>query len=207
MSNDTEPSERIRDANLFWIASACPLIAASDTIVSALSIGIATMLVGCLCTSLIVLLRRFLDDDTRLIAILLVTASVVAIVELAMRAWFHVARETLGVFLPLVVTNLALVHVMHTGGASARETLGRVARLTAWIALVLFILGVAREIVGRGSILHNAQALIGSMADEITLFRVDMGFLLAMLPPGAFISFGLLLAARNWFQHRHTAAE
>ncbi len=207
MTKDVEPSEHMRHASLFWIASVCPLIAASDTIVSAVSAGITTMLVGCVCASLAVLLSRWLDDDTRLLAILLVSASVVAIVELAMRAWFHVARETLGIFLPLVVTNLALVHTMHTGSTSARETLSRVAKLTASIALVLFILGVAREIVGRGSILHDAQALIGSMAGEITLFRVDMGFLLAMLPPGAFISFGLLLAARNWLQHRDTAAE
>jgi len=206
MSKDVEPSEHMRHASLFWIASVCPLIAASDTIVSAVSAGIMTMLVGCICAGLIALLTRWLDDDTRLLAILLVSASVVAIVELAMRAWFHVARETLGIFLPLVVTNLALVHAMHAG-TSARETLNRVAKLTASIALVLFILGVAREIVGRGSILHDAQALIGSMAGEITLFRVDMGFLLAMLPPGAFISFGLLLAARNWLQHRDTAAE
>src|SRR5690606_19453530 len=119
----------------------------------------------------------------------------------------HVARETLGIFLPLVVTNLALVHAMHAGSTSARETLSRVAKLTASIALVLFILGVAREIVGRGSILHDAQALIGSMAGGITLFRGDMAFLLALWPPGALISFGLLLAARNWLQHRHTAAE
>ena len=102
MTKDVEPSEHMRHASLFWIASVCPLIAASDTIVSAVSAGIVTMLVGCICASLVVLLSRWLDDDTRLLTILLVSASLVAIVELAMRAWFHVARETLGIFLPQI---------------------------------------------------------------------------------------------------------
>ena len=207
MSSETTTGRATRRADLILIAALCPSIAASDTIVSALSLGVATILVGLLSASILALLRRWLDEDTQLVAILLVTASVVAIVELAMRAWFHVAHEIVGVFLPLIVANLALVHTLGAPRDSWRETLANVAKLTVTIAFVLFILGVAREIVGRGSILHDAQALIGSTAGEITLFRVDMGFLLAMLPPGAFLSLGLLLAVRNALQRRHTALE
>ena len=207
MSSETTTGRATRRADLILIAALCPSIAASDTIVSALSLGVATILVGLLSASILALLRRWLDEDTQLVAILLVTASVVAIVELAMRAWFHVAHEMVGVFLPLIVANLALVHTLGAPRDSWRETLANVAKLTVTIAFVLFILGVAREIVGRGSILHDAQALIGSTAGEITLFRVDMGFLLAMLPPGAFLSLGLLLAVRNALQRRHTALE
>lgn len=180
------------------VVALCPLIAASYTIVSALSLGVATVLVAMTTAGIIAPLKRWLDDDTRLIAILLVTASIVAIVELAMRAWFHVARESVSIFLPLVATNLALAHRMHENPLPSRELFASTLRLTTTMALALAILGTAREIVGRGSILHNAQALVGSMAGEITLFRVDMGFLLAMLPPGAFIAFGCLLAVRNW---------
>ena len=74
------------------------------------------------------------------------------------------------------------------------------------IAVTLLPLGIARELVGRGSLLNDAGTLLGAWAGwaETSVFRVDMGFLLAMLPPGAFISFGLLLAARNWIRQRRS---
>jgi electron transport complex protein RnfE len=196
-----------RDADLILVVALCPLIAANDTVVSALSLGIATVLVGLLSASVIALLKRWIDEDTQLVAVLLVTAGFVAIVELAMRAWFHVARETVGIFLPLIVCNLALMQRMRDASGTSGDMLRDIAKLTASVAVVLVVLGVAREIVGRGSLLYNAQALIGSVAGEISLFRVDMGFLLAMLPPGAFLSLGLLLALRNWLRGRHTVFE
>lgn len=207
MSTETTTDRSTRDADLILVVALCPLIAANDTLVSALTLGIATILVGVLSASLFALLKRWIDEDTRLVATLLVTAAVVAIVELALRAWFHVAHETVGIFLALIVCNLALVHRMCHASGTPGDMLRGVAKLTVSIAIVLVILGVAREIVGRGSLLHNAQALIGSVAGEISLFRVDMGFLLAMLPPGAFLSFGLLLAVRNWLRRPHTVSE
>ncbi len=207
MSTETTTGRSTRDADLILVVALCPLIAANDTIVSALTLGIATILVGLFSASIFALLKRWIDEDTRLVAALLVTATVVAIVELALRAWFHIAHETVGIFLALIVCNLALVHRMSRASETSGDLLRGVAKLTVSIAIVLIILGIAREIVGRGSLLYNAQALIGSVAGEISLFRVDMGFLLAMLPPGAFLSFGLLLAVRNWLRRRHTVSE
>jgi electron transport complex protein RnfE len=207
MNTQSTLAKSAPDEDLFLVVALCPLIAASDTIVSALSLGIATALVGVLSASVVALMKRWIDEDARLVSVLLVTASVAAIVELAMRAWFHVAYNTVGVFAALIVCNLALVHRMCRATQGAGDMLRGIAKLTMAIALVLLILGVAREIVGRGSLLYNAQALIGSVAEEITLFRVDMGFLLAMLPPGAFLSLGLLLAVRNWLRRRHTVSE
>jgi electron transport complex protein RnfE len=79
-------------------------------------------------------------------------------------------------------------------------------RIASGIAITLLPLGIAREFVGRGSFLHDAHTLLGTWANwaELSVFRVDMGFLLAMLPPGAFIAFGVLLAARNWFIQRRS---
>jgi electron transport complex protein RnfE len=191
-----------RKSDLFLIAAACPLIAASDTVVNAIALGIATILIAVASTAIVGLLIRWLDDTIRLTATVLILATLTAIVELAMRAWFHVARESLSLFLPLIVTNLALAHSIMDARSGLPANLKRVAKLAAAIALILVTLGAAREIVGRGSLLYNAQALIGSLAGEITLFRVDMGFLLAMLPPGAFLAFGLLLAMRNWLAGR-----
>lgn len=200
------PESDARRADLFLIAATCPLVAASDTTVNAVSLGLATILIATLAAAILGAVSKWLDEEIRLTASLLITASLVAIVELAMRAWFHVARESLAIFLPLVVTNLALVHYLMDQHAGATANLKRILKLVLTIAFVLVILGVAREIVGRGSLLHDAQALIGSLAGEITLFRVDMGFLLAMLPPGAFLALGLLLALRNWIVSRRPVA-
>ncbi len=194
-----------RSTDLFLIAAMCPLVAASDTVVNAIALGIATFLIALTATAIVGALGRWLDGELSLATSLLIVASVAAIVELAMQAWFHVARESLAIFLPLIVTNVALVHFLLDRDISVGANLRRVSKLALTIALVLIILGTAREIVGRGSLLHDAQALIGSLAGEITLFRVDMGFLLAMLPPGAFLAFGLLLATRNWLMSRRTA--
>ena len=75
-------------------------------------------------------------------------------------------------------------------------------RLSLAIAAMLLVLGVARELVGRGSVLHDAGLMFGvwARAFETKVFSVDMGFLLGMLPPGAFISLGLLLALLNWLR-------
>jgi electron transport complex protein RnfE len=83
---------------------------------------------------------------------------------------------------------------------SLSRALNRSVRISIGIALTLLALGLARELVGRGSLLNGAGALLGTWAQqfEVKVFSVDMGFLLAMLPPGAFISLGLLIAARNW---------
>jgi electron transport complex protein RnfE len=85
-------------------------------------------------------------------------------------------------------------------------TLNRSVRISIGIALTLLALGLARELVGRGSLLNGAGTLLGAWAQrfEINVFSVDMGFLLAMLPPGAFISLGLLIAARNWLARRRS---
>src|SRR5690554_2801954 len=134
MINETTTGRKKREADLILIAALCPSIAASDTVVSALSLGIATTLVGLISASILMLMKRWLDEDTQLVAILLVTASVVAIVEVAMRAWFHVAHEIVGVFLPLIVANLALVHTLRAPRPSWRKTLASVASLTLAVA-------------------------------------------------------------------------
>jgi electron transport complex protein RnfE len=188
--------------DLLLLTALCPLLAASDTLVGALSVGIAALVTFACTTALLALLGRWLERDTRAIGTLLLAACVVALIELTARAWLHPAYQATGVFLPLVVANLAFVHLTYDATSPAR-----VLRLMLAAAAALVILGIAREIVGRGSLLHGAQLLLGAPADEITLFRVDMGFLLAMLPPGAFIALGLLLALRNWLNERRSAAE
>jgi electron transport complex protein RnfE len=190
--------------NLFFMCAVCPLIAVSDTIVNAIGLSAALLVVVPLACAVTVLVRRWLDDATALVASLLITAGLVACVELLMSAWFHDLRESLGVFVSLLVANIALVgRMLDRARTPSQAWLGSL-KLAAEIGALLLFLSIGRELVGRGSLLHDAEFLFGASAGslEINLFRVDMGFLLAMLPPGAFISLGLFMAARNWYLQR-----
>ncbi|HWK49855.1 MAG TPA: Rnf-Nqr domain containing protein, partial [Steroidobacter sp.] len=126
--------------------------------------------------------------------------------ELFMRAWLHDLGTSFGVFLPLLAVNIVVIDHLQTPDADRGTALIRSVRIALGIALTLIALGLARELVGRGSLLSGAGALLGTWADrlELKVFSVDMGFLLALLPPGAFISLGLLIAARNWIASRNS---
>ena len=186
------------------LIAVCPLLAMSDTVADALGIGAAVLIVVPLATVALALLRSQLTNETALAATMLTVAALVACVELLMSAWLSELRTTLNLFLPLVVSNLIVVHHLQARHATLRAALGGSARIAIGIAITLLPLGIARELVGRGSLLHDAGRLLGPWAgwSEIGVFRVDMGFMLAMLPPGAFIAFGVLLAARNWLTQR-----
>jgi H+/Na+-translocating ferredoxin:NAD+ oxidoreductase subunit E len=188
------------------LIAVCPLLAMSDTVVNALGIGIIVLIVVPLATALLVVLRSRLADETALAASMLTLAALVACVELLLSAWFSELRTSLALFVPLVVSNLIVVQHLYTRHESFVDAIAASLRIAIGIAITLLPLGIARELVGRGSFLHDAHTLLGAGAGwaEVSVFRVDMGFLLAMLPPGAFISFGVLLAARNWFIHRRS---
>jgi H+/Na+-translocating ferredoxin:NAD+ oxidoreductase subunit E len=182
----------------------CPLLAMSDTVADALGIGVVVLIVVPLATAVLALLRSRLTSEAAPAASMLTIAALVACVELLLSAWFSELRTALTLFVPLIVSNLVAVQHLqarhHSFGAAVTGSL----RIAIGIAITLLPLGIARELVGRGSLLHDAGNLLGAGWAEWSVFRVDMGFLLAMLPPGAFISFGLLLAARNWLSRRRS---
>jgi Na+-translocating ferredoxin:NAD+ oxidoreductase subunit E len=186
------------------LIAVCPLLAMSDTVVDALGIGVTVLIVLPLATALLASLRSRLSGEIALPASMLTLAALVACVELLLSAWFSELRTSLTLFVPLIVSNLIVVQHLLARHESVSGAVGGSLRIAVGIAITLLPLGIARELVGRGSLLHDAGSLLGGWAGwaETTLFRVDMGFLLAMLPPGAFISFGLLLAARNWVTQR-----
>lgn len=183
----------------------CPLLAVSDTVVKALGFSALVLVIFPLATLLLSAIRSWLDDAIVLPASLLVTAGLVTAAELFMRAWFHDLGVSFGVFLPLLAVNIVVIDLMQAPTTNRATALIRSVRIALGITLTLIALGLARELVGRGSLLSGADAL-GNWASqlEIKVFSVDMGFLLAMLPPGAFISLGLLIAVRNWIASRHS---
>ena len=184
--------------SLAQLIAVVPLLAMSDTVVDALGIGVTVLIVVPLASALLSILRPRLTTETTLAASMLTLAALVACVELLLSAWFSELRTSLSLFVPLIVSNLIVIQHLQARHESFGAAVAGSLRIATGIAVTLLPLSIARELVGRGSLLHDAGNLLGARWAEISLFRVDMGFLLAMLAPGAFISFGLLLAARNW---------
>jgi electron transport complex protein RnfE len=181
------------------------VLAVSDTVANAIGIGIAAIIAITLSSLLAMLVARRLPDEIRAVSCILVLAAVVGCLMLLFNAWFHELHRSLGLFLPLLIANYAIqLRIEESSTSAPRHAIVSALKTGCTIALALLVLAVAREIVGRGSLLHDAGLMFGGAARhfELQLFRADMGFLLATLPPGAFISVGLLLAARNWWLGR-----
>jgi electron transport complex protein RnfE len=188
---------------LVQLLGLCPLLAVTTSFVNGLGLGVATMLVLTMSNALVSLTRRWITPDIRIPIYVLIIASLVTCIELIFKAWFPMLDRSLGIFIPLIVTNCAIVaraevfasrnHV----GASIADGLG----MGAGFALLLMALGAFRELVGQASILSRLDMITGG--DAIAGFSfADRGLLLAVLPPGAFFSLALAVAAKNVLDRR-----
>ena len=195
-----------QNTGLVVLLGLCPLLAVSGTVVNAMGLGLATTLT-LVCSNLAVSLSRpLLRQEIRIPAYVLIIASVVTAIDLLMQAWFHELYLVLGIFIPLIVTNCAIIGRAETF-ASRHAPLPSVLDGLATglgFCLALVLLGALREIVGRGTLFSQAQLMFGEFGErlQLTLIPDHPGFLLAMLPPGAFIGLGLLIAARSWLDSR-----
>ena len=184
----------------------CPLLAVSGTVINGLGLGLATTLT-LMCTNLAVSLSRgILRTEIRIPAYVLIIASVVTAIQLSMQAWLHDLYLVLGIFIPLIVTNCAIIAraevfaSRHPPVASLADGLATGLGFT----LALVLLGALRELVGRGTLLRDAGLMFGAWGEhlQLTFLPSESGFLLAVLPPGAFIGLGMLIAGRNWLASR-----
>lgn len=191
----------------------CPLLAVSATLINGLALGLATTSTLVLSSGLVSALRHRIAPEARLPLFVLIIAAIVTVIDLAMNAWFHELHGTLGLFIPLIVTNCAIL-----GRAEAFASRQAVPRALAdgffmglGFTLVIVLLGGLREVVGTGRLLAGSERLFGPVAANWTVEIVPDygGFLLALLPPGAFIGLGLLIALKNlidgWLRDRLAA--
>ncbi len=194
---------------LVQLLGLCPLLAVSNTAINALGLGLATILVLLLSNTTVSLIRHGVRREIRIPVFVLVIASFVTVVELTMNAWFHELYLILGIFIPLIVTNCAILG--RAEAYASRNPPG----LAAWDGLmmglgfagVLVVLGAFREILGQGTLFSQAHLLFGPLGAnlELTVLPAYDGFLLAALPPGAFIGLGLLLALKNLLDQRRAS--
>jgi len=202
---------------LVQLLGLCPLLAVTSTVVNGLGLGLATLLTLVLSNTIVSLIRGFVRKEVRLPVFVLIIASVVTIIELGMKALFYDLYTILGIFIPLIVTNCAIIG--RAEGFASRNPVGPAALDGLMMGLgflaVLVLLGALREVIGFGTLLANAELMLGPAARGLTItINPDYeGFLLAILPPGAFFGLAMLIAAKNWLDLRpatrpaETAAE
>ena len=187
------------NAGLVQLLGLCPLLAVSTSLVNGLGLGIATTLVLVASNLTVSVIRDFVRPEIRIPVFVLVIASFVTAVELAMNAWFHDLFRVLGIFIPLIVTNCAIIG--RAEAFASREPPGLAAldglAMGVGFTAVLVTLGAARELVGQGTLFAGAHMMFGEGARALELKFMDGGFLLAVLPPGAFLGLALLVAAKN----------
>ncbi|EOW9471871.1 electron transport complex subunit E [Vibrio cholerae] len=186
---------------LVQLLGLCPLLAVSSTVTNALGLGIATLLVLVGSNVTVSLVRDYVPKEVRIPVFVMIIASLVTCVQLLMNAYAYGLYLSLGIFIPLIVTNCIII-----GRAEAFASKNDVlpAALDGfWMGLgmtsVLVVLGSLREIIGNGTLFDGADLLLGEWAKvlSIEVFHFDSAFLLALLPPGAFIGVGFLIAAKS----------
>ena len=194
------------NAGLVQLLGLCPLLAVSNTLINALGLGLATVGVLVLTNTLVSLLRPLLLREIRIPIFVLVIAASVTIVELAMNAWMHELHRSLGIFLPLIITNCVIIARAESFASRNRVLPSALDGLATGLGflLVLLCLGAVRELLGQGTLLAQAHQLFGEGARDWTLRPLGeaRGLLIASLPPGAFIVLALLIAGRNAWNAR-----
>jgi electron transport complex protein RnfE len=194
------------NAGLVQLLGLCPLLAVSNTATNALGLGLATMLVLVLTNLCVSLSRGLLRREIRIPAYVLIIASVVTVTELAMQAWFYDLYKVLGIFIPLIVTNCVIIgraEVFASRNPVVPSVLDGLATGLGFGA-VLLVLGASRELLGNGSLFNRIDMLLGQSFQgfQLQVIPDHPGFLLAILPPGAFIALGMLVALKNYLDER-----
>ncbi len=179
----------------------CPLLAVSNNVVNALGLGIATLFVLTLSNGAVSLIRHWITPEIRIPAYITVIAGLVTSVDLLMSMWLPSLHSVLGIFIPLIVTNCIVLAraEAYASKNSVDKALIDGFSIGLGFLLALVILGGMRELLGDGTLLAQADLLFGPIAKDWTLQLLDLdyGLLMAILPPGAFIGLGLMIAAMN----------
>ncbi|MEZ8690453.1 electron transport complex subunit E [Vibrio splendidus] len=196
---------------LVQLLGLCPLLAVSSTVTNALGLGIATLLVLVGSNISVSLVRNHVPKEVRIPVFVMIIASLVTCVQLLMNAYAYGLYLSLGIFIPLIVTNCIIIGRAEAF-ASKNEVLPA-AQDGFWMGLgmtsVLVVLGAMREVIGNGTLFDGADLLLGDWASvlRIQIFQFDNSFLLALLPPGAFIGVGFLIALKNIIDNQAKARQ
>ena len=190
------------NAGLVQLLGLCPLLAVSNNAINGLGLGIATLMTLVISNASVSVCRHWIKREIRIPFYVMVIATNVTVIDLLMNAYLPDLHTVLGIFIPLIVTNCAII-ARAEAFASKQPLLPSIVdgfMMGLGFLLVLVLLGGLREVLGSGTLFANASLMLGHWAEVLS---VDVfsehytGFLLAILPPGAFICLGFILAAKN----------
>ena len=184
----------------------CPTLAVTTTVVNGLSLGLATVIVMIVANASISPIRRFIPDEIRVPIYILVIAASVTVIDLAIHAYAQPLYKALGIFIPLIVTN-CIVLARVESFASKNPILPSFYDglfMGLGLCFVLILLGGMREFLGKGTLFSGLDLIFGQNYKDLSLefFSNYEGFLLAVLPPGAFLGLALLIALTNWIDQK-----
>lgn len=193
---------------LVQLLGLCPLLAVSTSFVNGLGLGLATLFVLTLSNLLVSATRRWIRDEIRIPIYVLIIASLVTCIELIFKAWFPLLDQSLGIFIPLIVTNCAIVaraEAFASRNPVAASIVDGIGMGTGF-ALLLVSLGAFRELVGQATLFSRLDTLIGGEPMR-GLVIADGGLLFVILPPGAFLCLALAVAAKNVIDERRQTSD
>lgn len=191
--------------------SLCPTMAVTTSATNGMGMGLATLVVVTLSNLLVSLLRRSITPEVRIPAYVLIIATLVTMVDMALNAWVHELYKVLGLFIPLIVVNCLILG--RAESFASKESV--LPAITDGLAMgigftwALVVVGGIREILGAGTLFANASGLLGPAFKflEITVLPNYQGMLVAILPPGGFLVTGLLLAGKRVLDERRQKAQ
>ena len=196
-----------QNTSIVQILGLCPLLATTTNAVNGIMLSLATIIVMAISGFAVASLRNLIPHEIRIPVFILIVAALVTVVDLLFNANLHELYLVLGIFIPLIVTNcivLARVEAFAAKNAPIQATFDGVF-MGIGMLWTLALLGAMREFLGNGTILGGIDMVFPSLHPIQLLPESYPGFLLALLPPGAFILLGCMIAWKNWVEARAAA--
>ena len=185
----------------------CPTLAVTTTAVNGLSLGLATTIVMAAANGSVSPVRKLIPSEIRVPVFILVIAALVTVIDMSINAFAQPLHKVLGIFIPLIVVNCIVLARVESFAAknSPVPSIFDGFMMGIGLTLVLGLLGAMRELIGKGTLFSGLDLVFGPAAKQFvfTLIPDYHGFLLAVLPPGAFLGLGALIALRNWAEIRN----
>ena len=193
-----------QNTSLIQILGLCPLLAVTTNMVNGVMLSLATILVMALSNFAVASLRNFIPHEIRIPVFILIVAALVTVVDLLFNANLHELYLVLGIFIPLIVTNcivLARVEAFAAKNPPLHATFDGIF-MGVGMLWTLAVLGGLREFIGAGTLFAGIDLVFPSLQPLQVLPADYPGLLLAILPPGAFILLGCMIAWKNWVEAR-----
>ncbi|WP_102563935.1 electron transport complex subunit E [Vibrio sp. 10N.286.49.B3] len=182
----------------------CPLLAVTSSATNGLGLGLATTAVMMASNMLVSLGKNVISKAVRIPVNIVIIATLVTLTDFALNAWLHPLHKVLGLFIPLIVTNCAILGRVESFASKSKVLPSVVDGFAMGMGFtwVLMVLGGIREVLGSGTLFANASLLLGDWSSflEMTVIPDYRGILLLILPPGGFLVLGALLGIKQKIQ-------